>query len=94
MELFHTTFQESHMPTSQEKISLAQLPAGQNATILAFIGGRNITNRLASLGFTPGVIVEMAQNLGHGPLIVTVRGSQVALGRCEAQRIFVHRGVG
>ncbi len=82
------------MPLPSKPISLAQLPAGQNATILTFTGGRNVTNRLTSLGFTPGVIVQMAQNLGHGPLIVTVRGSQVALGRGEAQKIFVNRGYG
>jgi ferrous iron transport protein A len=73
--------------------SLAQLPAGARATILAFTDGRAVTNRLASLGFTPGVEVGMAQNFGRGPLIVTVRGTRVALGRGEAEKIFIHQGV-
>jgi ferrous iron transport protein A len=49
------------------------------------------TTRLASLGFTPGAEVNMAQNFGRGPLIVTVRGTRVALGRMEAAGIFVER---
>jgi ferrous iron transport protein A len=73
-------------------ISLSQLPRGAHATILAFSSGRVITNRLISLGFTPGVVVGMVQNFGRGPLIVTVRGTRVALGRGEAEKIFIQHG--
>lgn len=73
------------------EIPLAQLPAGEQATLLAFSSGRAIVNRLASLGFTPGAKILMVQNLGRGPLIVTVRGAQVALGRGEAEKIIIER---
>ncbi|MBN2258528.1 MAG: ferrous iron transport protein A [Anaerolineaceae bacterium] len=33
----------------------------------------------------------MTQNIGYGPLIVTVRGTRVALGRREAAKILVER---
>ena len=46
---------------------------------------------LVSLGFTPGVGVDMVQNYGHGPLIVALRGTRVALGRGEANKILVRR---
>ncbi len=72
--------------------SLAHLPVGETAIVVDFHGGRMVNNRLASLGFTPGVQVSMAQNYGHGPLIVTVRGTRVALGRGEAMMIIVKRG--
>jgi len=74
-------------------ISLTQLPTNDHATILSFSVGRMETNRLTSLGFTPGVEVSMNQNYGRGPLIVTVRGTQVALGRGEAARILVEQSV-
>jgi len=45
--------------------------------------------RLASLGFAPGVEVQMLQNFGHGPLIVLVRDTRVALGRGEAMKVLV-----
>ena len=71
---------------------LSEMTVGEAAKIVVFKGGRTINNRLASLGFTPGVHINMTQNYGHGPLIVTVRGTRVALGRGEAANIIVERG--
>jgi ferrous iron transport protein A len=79
------------MPEMKSRISLAEMEPGQDATVLAFQGGWAVTHRLASLGFTPGVQVNMTQNFGRGPLIVTVRGTRVALGRGEAAKIIVER---
>jgi ferrous iron transport protein A len=81
------------MPLESGQISMSELVAGEHAMILAFKGGRAVNNRLASLGFTPGVDVNMTQNYGFGPLIVTVRGTRVALGRGEAAKIIVQRSV-
>ncbi len=72
-------------------ISLTELVVNNQATIVAFHIGTVETTRLASLGFTPGAEVSMSQNYGRGPLIVTVRGTHVALGRVEAAKIFVER---
>jgi Fe2+ transport system protein FeoA len=70
-------------------IALSELRTGQSALINSFHDTRAVTNRLASLGFTPGAEVQMTQNYGNGPLIVCVRGSRVALGRSEATKILV-----
>jgi len=72
-------------------ISLTELLVDNQATIVAFNIGTVETTRLASLGFTPGAEVSMNQNYGRGPLIVTVRGTHVALGRVEAAKIFVEQ---
>jgi len=72
-------------------ISLTDLSVDHQATILAFNIGSVEATRLVSLGFTPGAEVSMTQNYGRGPLIVTVRGTRVALGRVEAGKIFVER---
>lgn len=77
------------METTQ--IQLAQLSVDEDATISSFLDGKAVTTRLASLGLTPGASVRMAHNYGHGPLIVTVRGARVALGRREACRILVRQ---
>jgi ferrous iron transport protein A len=74
-------------------ISLTELSVDHHATISAFQIGNVEATRLVSLGFTPGAQVSMTQNYGHGPLIVTVRGTSIALGRGEAARIFVERTV-
>ncbi len=67
------------------------MPTGEQAVILSFEKANGIAGRLSSLGFTPGAEVQMTQNFGRGPLIVTVRGTRVALGRGEAARIVVKR---
>ncbi|HVM72700.1 MAG TPA: FeoA family protein [Anaerolineales bacterium] len=77
--------------THTKQISLAELPVDGQAIIVQFSSGRSETNRLVSLGFTPGAKIGMAQNYGRGPLIVTVRGARVALGRGEANKIIVEQ---
>jgi len=72
-------------------LSLTQLKVGEKAAFINLEGGRGIVGRLTSLGFTPGVEITMTQNSGRGPLIVMLRGSRVALGRREAQKIIVQR---
>ena len=46
-------------------------------------------SRLATLGFTPGAKLTMVQNFGHGPLIVNIRDTRIALGRGEAAKVYV-----
>ncbi len=80
------------MPETTQQLALSDMPTGESGTILDFRGGRTTNNRLVSLGFTPGVMINMVQNYGRGPLIVYVRGTRVALGRGEAAKIMVLRG--
>ncbi len=68
-------------------IGLDELPAGNEAEIESLSGAGAIVGRLAALGFVPGSRVQMVQNRGHGPLIVSVIHTRVALGRSEASGI-------
>lgn len=70
-------------------IPLIQLQMGQSGMVRALHGGRHFIGRLAALGFTPGALVTIVRNNRFGPLIVTVRDTQIALGRGEAGRILV-----
>jgi ferrous iron transport protein A len=72
-------------------LSLSEIHSGESAVVRDFSHGMGVVGRLTSLGFTPGVEVQMTQNFGRGPLIVTVRGTRVALGRGEAAKICVER---
>jgi len=69
---------------------LCQLVNGQKAKIIDFLGGLGFIKRMATLGFVPGTEIEMIQNYGGGPIIVSVRGSHVALGRRESCHIKVN----
>jgi Fe2+ transport system protein FeoA len=70
-------------------LDLAEIKSGTWVQIEQMAGGHQFLSRLASLGFTPGVRLKVLQNYGHGPLIVSVRDTRVALGRGEAEKILV-----
>jgi len=70
------------------------VPSGESVQIRAVQGGHSLLSRLASLGFTPGAHLRVIQNFGHGPMLVALRDTQVALGRGEASKIFVERVAG
>ncbi len=78
----------------EERILLSALPPGEVGVVRQLDGGRGFMSRLAAMGFTLGSEVTMMQNFGHGPLIVLVRDTRVALGRGEASRVSVHRRSG
>jgi len=82
-------YEPETQPTSP--LRLADLMAGEAGVVCELTGGSHFRSRMASLGFTPGVRVKMVQNYGHGPLIVSVRGARVALGRGEAEKVGVTR---
>lgn len=79
------------MALTSMKHSLAELKPGEHAALIEIRAGKGALGRMSSLGFTPGVDVEMIQNYGRGPLIVTVRGTRIALGRHEAEKLLVQR---
>lgn len=69
--------------------TLDNLPAGSSAFISALSGGKHISSRLASIGLTVGTEIHVLQNYHRGPIILSVRGVRLALGRGEASRIEV-----
>ncbi len=68
---------------------LTDLKRRESGIIQELRGGAGFRSRLAALGFTPGIAVTMLQNRGHGPVIVNVRDTKIALGRGEATKILV-----
>ena len=68
---------------------LSEIKTGNQAILRSITVGRDLTSRLTSLGLTPGASLEMLQNYGRGPLIVSVRGTHVAIGRGEAAKLLV-----
>jgi len=72
--------------------TLSVLPAGQEAIVHSLQGGRDFRSRLANLGFTAGASIKVVQNYGHGPMLVSLRGTLVALGRVESSKVLVNTG--
>ena len=72
--------------------SLVDLKTGARAIIRQLHGGREFSSRLAGLGFSPSTEIVVIQNYGHGPIIVEVRETRVALGRNEANKVLIESG--
>ena len=69
---------------------LTSLLDGRKGIISHISGGRGASQRLADLGLTPGTEVMVVKSaIFHGPLMVCVRGTTLAIGRGLASKIFV-----
>jgi len=62
---------------------------GERMTLVALRGGQRMRKRLADLGLTASTSLHIVQGSGHGPLIVAVRGTRLAIGRGMAHHILV-----
>jgi len=68
---------------------LTKIKEGLKAKLLTIEGGRQMRTRLAALGLLPGTEIEVIQNSGKGPFVVSVRGSRIVIGRGMASRVQV-----
>jgi ferrous iron transport protein A len=72
-------------------VALGALQNGEKGLVHSFEAGHRLISRLCALGFTPGAEVAMLQNCGHGPVIVRIRDTRIALGRGEVEKILVSK---
>jgi len=72
-------------------IRLSALETGETGIVYDFVAGHTLVSRLSALGFTPDARLCMVQNFGHGPVIVSIRDTRIALGRGEAGKVRVRR---
>ena len=68
---------------------LTIVQAGRRVRFVAVDAGHGLQGRLAAMGLVPGVEIEVLRNSLHGPFLVAVKGSRIALGRGMAQKIQV-----
>ena len=68
---------------------LSDLHTGRTGSVSRLAGDKEFMNQVASLGFTIGALVTVLQNHGQGPIIVSMHGAHIALGRQEADLIQV-----
>lgn len=75
---------------NQSLVSVGTLKKGQRGKIALIRGGHNMLQRLLDMGLTPGteICVVRVAPLG-GPVELAVRGSNLALGKGIASKVFV-----
>ncbi|KPK32584.1 MAG: hypothetical protein AMS24_03850 [Chlamydiae bacterium SM23_39] len=62
-----------------------------NYKIVSIGEGKKIKLRLISMGLYVGVILKIIKNDKFGPLILSVKGSRISVGRGLAMKIIVER---
>ena len=73
----------------KQTVPLLELGAGQHGAVVNLHGGHGFIGRMAALGFTPGAVLRVVRNPGSGPIIVSIRDTQIALGRGQAAHVLV-----
>ena len=86
--LFHTNSKAEEPLSQRPVIPLSMATADQEVELVEIQAGRKLTRRLAELGLTVGVKLKVVQDNG-GPLLVSVRGSRIAIGRGMAHKLLV-----
>lgn len=79
--------------TTRRICNLAELPMGGQGVVVKLEGGPGFISRMAALGFIAGAKVTVTRNHGHGPIIVSILDTQIALGRGQAAKVHVKEQV-
>ncbi len=68
---------------------LSRIQPGCRVRLVAITGGHQLRSRLVTMGLLPGAELEVVKNNGDGPVILSIRGSRLVLGRGMSQQIMV-----
>lgn len=71
------------------EITLSKLQTGKKAIVSKINGGHQLLKKLNSLGIYEGVEIKKITSYFHGPVIVEVMSSKVAIGRGMSEKILV-----
>ena len=70
-------------------MGLNEVSDGGKVVITRIEGGRFARKKLMDLGMIPGVPVTIVRRAGSNPMLLSVMGRQVVLGRGMAEKVFV-----
>ena len=62
---------------------------GQRVTVKSISGNPHARSRLETLGFVPGAEISIVSANNHGPFIIRIKESQLAIGRGMSHKILV-----
>jgi len=73
-----------------DRLTLADMRSGQTGTVVEILGGHGLVRRLDSLGIRPGKkVTKISSALFHGPVVLKVDSTHIAVGFGMAKRIVV-----
>ena len=80
----------SHEKEREQQVRiLSEVPPGSRVCMVGFARHGRRARRLAELGLNPGIEIKVLQSDSGQPIMLRVRGSQLAIDRREADHLFV-----
>jgi len=79
----------SEIEVIPEDMRLTRVPCGTAVSVNRIRGGREAVRKLADMGFTTGAQVAVIDNPPDGPLLVSIGGSNLSMGRGMAEKVMV-----
>jgi len=74
----------------EDLVPLVAVPPGKVAEVVLIVGGRGVVNRLCEMGLTPETRIKVSKRAPvGGPVMVSVRSTDVAIDRGIASKILV-----
>src|SRR6056297_860053 len=70
--------------------SLDQIRPGHTFQISRVKEGKGLCCKLYGMGLVPGTSLTVQQNAGQGPVVISIQGSKIGLGRGMARHIWGH----
>ncbi|MCG8569122.1 MAG: ferrous iron transport protein A [Spirochaetes bacterium] len=70
-------------------MKLTELHSGKQVKVIDHLGGHHVMERLKELGLLRNEIIKIIKNDRFGPVIVEIKGANIALGRGIARKIIV-----
>jgi len=75
-----------------DEVNLVKIEPGREVVVMQLDGGREFLEKAESLGLRTGVrIKKLSAQVMHGPVMIKIGNSKVALGYGMAKRILVSR---
>lgn len=71
---------------------LSLVGVGESFEVVGIYGGGRADRKFADMGFVPGAKGRVVYRQDHGPILVELKGSRLALGRGMAGRIMTSGG--
>jgi len=68
---------------------LAMAGMGRSLRVVRINAGNGLCERLSAMGLVPGATLEILSDGHKGPMIVSVKGSRIILGRGMALKVLV-----
>lgn len=68
---------------------LSVVPTGRAVVLRHIREMHDLVTRLTSMGFVPGVTIDVQKNDWNGPVVIGLKGGRIILGRDMAERMAV-----